>query len=135
MIASDGLFGHATLDDVASVVLADPGRSATALVQLLEQRHRALSDDVAIIVARLGGQDRSFERFKREPSASGPGRLPSSALLAPWGPGHRGVASERLEKRDQVGALDGREDRRSVVARSTSSDGSRPTSPRSTSAG
>ena len=55
VIASDGLFGHATLDDVVSVVLADPGRSATALVQLLEQRHRALPDDVAIIVAQLSG--------------------------------------------------------------------------------
>lgn len=53
VMASDGLFGHAALDDVARIVLADPGRSASELVQFLEQQHRALPDDVAIIVAQL----------------------------------------------------------------------------------
>jgi hypothetical protein len=45
------LFGHATLDDVARIVLADPGRSASSLVRFLEQQYRTLPDDVAILVA------------------------------------------------------------------------------------
>lgn len=53
VMASDGLFGHAALDDVARIVLAEPGRSASALVRFLEQQYRALPDDVAIIVAEL----------------------------------------------------------------------------------
>lgn len=53
MVATDGLFGHARLDDIAATVLADSPPGAAALVQLLERQHSKLPDDVAIVVAHL----------------------------------------------------------------------------------
>jgi hypothetical protein len=52
LLASDGLFRHARMDDVARTVVDDPGRAPTALVRILEVQHRKLPDDVAIIVAQ-----------------------------------------------------------------------------------
>jgi serine/threonine protein phosphatase PrpC len=53
LVASDGLFGHVTLNDVARALLPDPGRAVAALTRLLEEQHRRLPDDVAMIIAQL----------------------------------------------------------------------------------
>ena len=49
--SDDRLLALAARDDIAATALADPARAPAALVQLLEQRYRALPDDVAILVA------------------------------------------------------------------------------------
>jgi PPM family protein phosphatase len=54
VVATDGLFDYAPLDDIRQVLAAPSEDPAEALVRLIRTRHRELPDDVAVVLGRLG---------------------------------------------------------------------------------